>query len=232
LLRNRGSFTCIVSGVYLTRHQNSRLYKSTILNIMDTFTEKKFNIPELKGISAKNIEEHLKLYSGYVKNANSILARIPDYMQWAEKDPFVTYFTSELQRRFSFEFNGMRNHEYYFSSLEGGAHPLPENSEFRKALEKLLPFDKWLEAFKSLAMTRGVGWAVLGWDKKTAQFVATWVDEQHLGQLNGVQWILGIDMWEHAFVYDYPTSEKKKYVEAFFDNLNWTVIERNFIDAQ
>jgi hypothetical protein len=37
---------------------------------MKKFEERKFSIPELKGISAKNIEEHLKLYAGYVKNAN------------------------------------------------------------------------------------------------------------------------------------------------------------------
>ncbi|MEP7320071.1 MAG: PQQ-dependent sugar dehydrogenase, partial [Panacibacter sp.] len=33
------------------------------------------NIPELKGISQKTIDEHIKLYEGYVKNANSILER-------------------------------------------------------------------------------------------------------------------------------------------------------------
>jgi hypothetical protein len=57
---------------------------------MKTFEEKKFNIPALKGISAKNIEEHLKLYAGYVKNANAILEKMPEYSQWAEKDPFVS----------------------------------------------------------------------------------------------------------------------------------------------
>ena len=53
-----------------------------------------------------------------------------------------------------------------------------------------------------------------------------------MGQLNGLSWVLCIDMWEHAYVYDYPTSEKKKYIDAFFENVNWEVIEKNFIDAQ
>ncbi|MGH7249390.1 MAG: Fe-Mn family superoxide dismutase [Minisyncoccia bacterium] len=44
--------------------------------------------------------------------------------------------------------------------------------------------------------------------------------------------MLGIDMWEHAYLYDYPSSEKKKYVEAFFNNINWEIIEQNFIEAQ
>jgi len=42
----------------------------------------------------------------------------------------------ELHRRIGFEFNGMRNHEYYFKSLEGGAKPLPKDSKFRMAIEK------------------------------------------------------------------------------------------------
>ena len=197
---------------------------------MKKFEEKKFNIGELKGISAKNIEEHLKLYAGYVKNANLIVEKIGEYMADSEKNAYVI---GELQRRFGFEFNGMRNHEYYFKSLEGGAKMLMQNSKLKTAIELQAPsFEIWLSGFKLLAMTRGIGWAVLYYDKQTDQFMHTWVDEQHLGQLNGLNWILGIDMWEHAYVYDYPTSEKKKYVEAFFENLNWEVIEENFKAAQ
>ena len=196
------------------------------------FEEIKFNIGALNGISARNVEEHLKLYAGYVKNTNLILEKIPEYEGYTKEDAFAPYVVSEIQRRFGFEFNGMRNHEYFFKSLEGWTKSLPENSAFKKEIEKDLPFDKWLDIFKSLAMTRGVGWAVLYWDKQTKQFVATWVDEHHMGQLNGLNWILGIDMWEHAFVYDYSTSEKKKYVDAFFENLNWEVIEESFKNAK
>ena len=79
-----------------------KIRKHSIIGLMKTFTEQKFNIPTLKGISAKTIEEHLKLYAGYVKNANEILA------------------TGQYDRRFPFEFNGMRNHELYFSHFENG----------------------------------------------------------------------------------------------------------------
>ena len=43
---------------------------------MKKFEEQKFNIGELKGISTKNIEEHLKLYTGYVKHSNLIIEKI------------------------------------------------------------------------------------------------------------------------------------------------------------
>ena len=193
---------------------------------MFTYEEQKFTIPELKGISKKSIEEHLKLYAGYVKHANLIFSKIEEMKQDSEKN---AYALGELQRRFSFEFNGMRNHEYYFRSLEGGAKPLSDSGELKKAIvAQFGSFDAWLAMFKAIALTRGIGWAVLYYDPIVKKLVHAWVDEQHLGQLNGCQMILAIDMWEHSFVFDYQPSGKKQYVEDFFANLNWEVIEENY----
>lgn len=192
---------------------------------MDTFTPKTFNIPELKGISMKNIEEHLKLYNGYVTNANLILKKIQEYSKDLEANAYVV---AELQRRFSFEFDGMRNHEYYFAQFEGGYVPSSDSPLKEKITQIWGTLDTWFIKFKALAMTRGVGWAMLYYDKETAHLLIQWVEEQHLGHLVGLSPILCLDMWEHAYVYDYPTSEKKKYIEAFFANLNWSVVENNF----
>ncbi len=77
-------------------------------------------------------------------------------------------------------------------------------------------------------MTRGIGWAMLYYDRKDNRLLNAWVDEQHLGQLQGCDLILGLDMWEHSYVADYQPSGKKKYVEDFFANLNWNIIDQNF----
>jgi Fe-Mn family superoxide dismutase len=196
---------------------------------MKQFIAAEFDIPALKGISQKNIDEHLKLYAGYVKHTNLILEHIEELSKDSEKN---SYELGELQRRFSFEFNGMRNHEYYFKSFTGG-HILPsEVSELTKAIvEEWGNFEAWLNRFKAIALTRGIGWAMLYLDPVTKRPVNAWVDEQHLGQLNGCQPILALDMWEHSYVFDYQPSGKKKYVEDFFENLNWTVIEKNWTDT-
>jgi len=89
---------------------------------MKQFTPKTFNIPALKGISAKTIEEHLKLYQGYVKNLNAIYEKMDAYAAAGAEDN--AYALNEFMRRISFEYNGMRNHEVYFASLEGGSKPL------------------------------------------------------------------------------------------------------------
>ena len=199
---------------------------------MQKFEARQFNIPELKGISIKTIEEHLKLYEGYVKNANLILEKIPEYEGYEKEDIFAPYVVSELHRRFSFEFNGMRNHEYYFASLESGPKECMEGAPLYKEIEKSFgSFETFLNTFKAIALTRGIGWAMLYWDRETKQLLTQWVDEQHLGHLSSCSPILALDMWEHSFVADYQPSCKKNYVEDFFSNLNWSVIEDNFQKA-
>ncbi len=181
---------------------------------MKKFEERKFNIGTLKGISGKTIEEHLKLYAGYVKNLNDTLEGKQDI------------------RRLGFEYNGMRNHEVYFASLEGGSKTLSESSKLKKQIEyDFGSFDTWLTNFKALALTRGIGWAMLYYDRKDNRLLNAWIDEQHLGQLQDCSLILGLDMWEHSFVADYQPSGKKNYVDDFFLNLNWEKIEENFVNA-
>ena len=92
-------------------------------------------------------------------------------------------------------------------------------------------FDAWLIRFKSIAMLRGIGWAMLYWDPHAKRLVNAWVDEQHLGQLVGLLLILGLDMWEHSYVADYQPSSKKKYIDDFFTNLNWQSCEKNFSET-
>ena len=170
------------------------------------FEEKKFNIPNLKGISEKTIEVHLGLYAGYVKNVNELLQE------------------QGYNRRFPFEFNGMRNHEVYFAHFEGGPQPFPSEGKFAKT-----GFD--LDKFKTMALARGVGWAIVYYDPVSKQLLEAWVDEHHLGILTGLSPILVLDMWEHAYFIDYTPGEKKKYIEAFFKNLNWQNVEQNFANA-
>lgn len=105
-----------------------------------------------------------------------------------------------------------------------------ESSLYKKIEEDFGSFEEWFSYFKSLGMTRGVGWAMLCFDKKNNILLNAWVDEQHIGQLSDLQIILALDMWEHSYVFDYKPSGKKQYIEDFFENLNWGVIEKNFED--
>lgn len=193
------------------------------------YTEQHFSIPKLQGISTKTVEEHLKLYAGYVKNANLIQTRI----EALSRDPETNaYEIAELQRRFSFEWGGMRNHEYYFKLLESKIDPDPESALFKAIELQWGSIDGWKEAFTTLALTRGVGWAVLYWDREGKNLIHGWIDEQHLGALITAVPVIMIDMWEHSFVIDYFPSGKKQYIADFLKQLNWKHAEANFVHAK
>src|SRR3989344_310978 len=100
---------------------------------MHTYEAKKFTLPSLEGISDESVKQHIGLYEGYVKNFNAISGLLPEYAKESEKN---AHALSELIRRRSFEFGGMRLHEHYFAQLEGGSTPLTTSGPLAKALER------------------------------------------------------------------------------------------------
>ena len=190
------------------------------------YTALTFEVPELVGISGETIELHLGLYAGYVKHVNLIHDKIAAYSHDLEAN---TYAIAEMQRRLGFEFGGMRNHEYYFAQFEGGATALPTGTLQEKITNQFGSMEAWQTRFTQIAMTRGVGWAMLYHDPHTDQLVQTWVDEQHLGQLADLDIVLALDMWEHSYMRDYLPAAKGDYVKAFFANLNWEVVSGRLV---
>lgn len=189
-----------------------------------TYQERKFNVPALEGISAKSVEEHLGLYAGYVKNFNAISSKLIEYAKDTEAN---AHALSELIRRKSFEFDGMRLHEYYFEQFEGGLKELQKSSTLAQTFEKEYHgyFNEYLKAIGNM---RGPGWAMLYWDSVGKEFQAGFVGEQHQGHFVTLPIILALDVWEHAYLLDYGATGKGKYIEAFFKNLNWGVMEQRF----
>ena len=190
------------------------------------YTPLTFDIPELAGISRETIDLHLGLYAGYVKHVNLINDKIAAYSHDLDAN---SYAIAEMQRRLGFEFGGMRNHEYYFAQLEGGPTALPEDTLRDKIITTWGSVEAWQARFTAIAMTRGIGWAMMYHDAHTDQLVITWVDEQHIGQLADLDIVLALDMWEHSYMRDYVPADKKKYIDAFFQNLNWEVISNRLM---
>lgn len=185
-----------------------------------------FNIPELINISKETVDLHLGLYQGYVKHVNLINDKIDAYSHDLEAN---SYAIAEMQRRLGFEFGGMRNHEYYFAQFEGGPSMSSDCTLRNKIEAGWGSLEAWQTSFTQIAMTRGVGWAMLYHDPHTDQLVQTWVDEQHIGQLADLDIILALDMWEHSYMRDYVPADKKKYIDAFFQNLNWEVVSGRLV---
>lgn len=193
------------------------------------YQEKKFALPALEGISAKSVEEHVGLYAGYVKNFNAISAAIEDLLKDADKNALAI---SELRRRHSFEFDGMKLHELYFPQFEGTATPLDASSAFSQAVTAHWgSVDSMVARVRQTAAMRGPGWSILYYNPEMKAFHMGFVGEQHQGHFATLPIILALDVWEHAFLLDYGALGKGKYIDAFFKNLNWKVIEQRFSEA-
>lgn len=183
-----------------------------------TYTSKTFELRTLKGISQQSLTEHVGLYNGYVKHYNLATDLMGKYVN----EPDAQYIITELNRRRSFEYNGIKNHEYYFEDLSGEQIALNPNSTLAQKINVIWgSFEGWRAEFEKIAMTRGIGWAILSYDPETGILQNGWVDEQHFGQLNGAHYIMGIDMWEHSYVADYQPSGKKQYITDFLDQVSW-----------
>lgn len=194
---------------------------------MQEYTAQTFDIPTIDGISDSQIEEHLKLYNGYVKHTNRIQEQVGE---WYTNDPEGRdYELHELWRRLGFEFGGMRNHEYYFGALEGGPQDSDKKSAFSKAIEKQFgTYEEYLKTVKVVGSTRGSGWSMTYYDPVGEHFLVGWVDEHHLGQFSTLQPVLALDCWEHAYMVDYLPGERGKYIDAYLNAVNWKVVEQWF----
>jgi Fe-Mn family superoxide dismutase len=181
----------------------------------------------LDGISGDQIAEHLKLYSGYVKQVNSLNEQLAELLAKGKASGKDAEF-AELTRRLGFEYNGMILHEYYFSNLRRAADPTPPaSSALAKALTDAFgSVELWKTDFQGMGDMRGIGWVILFEDPATDRLTNHWITLHQDGVPAGFKPLLVMDVWEHAFMRDYKVTDKAKYVEAFFRNIDWQVVER------
>ena len=175
----------------------------------------------MEGFSETLLRNHFTLYQGYVTNTNKLI----DLLAAMLKEGKVgTPEYAELKRRMGFEFNGMRLHEYYFDNL-GGNGVLDKSGKLGKKLaEDFDSYEDWEKDFKGTGTMRGIGWAILYQDNVTGRLFNQWINEHETGHAAGCIPVLVMDVFEHAFITDYGL-KRADYIEAFFKNINWGVVE-------
>ena len=181
----------------------------------------------LTGISDVQITEHLDLYAGYVKQVNSLVQELSE-MRADHAESGKDFSLAEGTRRLAYEYDGMVLHELYFSNLKPGgeARPSDRQSVGRAFAETYGSIDHWQANFRAIGGMRGIGWVILYQDPVNGHLVNQWISLHQDGIPARWKPILVMDVWEHAFMRDYKATEKKKYIEAFFRNVDWAAVER------
>ncbi len=178
-----------------------------------------------EGFSDNLLKNHFTLYQGYVTNTNKLFDTLK---LMVKENKAATPEFAELKRRFGWEFNGMRLHEYYFSNMSKKIMELNKKSNFaRKINDEFGSHDSWEAAYKAVGAMRGIGWVVLYYDPIEKRMINAWINEHDVGHLAGAFPLLVMDVFEHAFMLDYGL-RRGDYINAFFKQIDWRIVNERF----
>ncbi len=187
-----------------------------------SYTAKDYNkLLGMEGFSETLLKNHFTLYQGYVTNTNKLTDALGQMLKEG-KTGNPEY--AELKRRFGWEFNGMRLHEYYFENLGGKGGIDKAGKLSKKISEGFGSYEEWEKDFRGVGTMRGIGWAILYQDDLSGKLFNCWINEHDVGHLAGCTPILILDVFEHAFMIDYGL-KRADYIGAFFKNINWKAAE-------
>lgn len=176
----------------------------------------------MQGFSDTLLNNHFKLYQGYVTNTNTLLDKLPTLLEdYQSGPPPATY--AELKRRLGWEWNGMRLHEYYFGNLGGKEGLDKAHALYKKIQEDFTSFDYWLKDFNATGAMRGIGWVILYQDTANGRLINQWINEHDVAHLAGGKPLLVLDVFEHAYVTDYGI-DRAAYIKAFHNNIDWNAV--------
>ncbi len=162
---------------------------------------------------------HTKNHQAYVNGANAALEKL-DKSRKGELQIDVR----AVLRDYSFNVDGHILHSFFWPNMappgKGGGRPGGRLAD--KIDQDFGGFEKFKSQFSEAAKTvEGAGWALMLYDSETDQLVLTQVEKQNNMHLAQMPLILGIDLWEHAWVHDYLT-DRPKYIEAWWNVANWS----------
>jgi len=180
------------------------------------------SIKELNGISARTMEEHYELYKGYIGKTNEIQEKLTN-VDRASANQIYSELRS-LRVDLSFATGGVKNHEIYFAHL-GGKGGQPSGKLAERIAQDYPSYDAWLTDFKASGIAAR-GWVWLAYDHDWITLTTVIGDAQNTFPLWNATAILALDVYEHAYWIDYGRA-RAKYIDAFFNNLDWAVVEQN-----
>jgi Fe-Mn family superoxide dismutase len=174
---------------------------------------------ELDGISREAVEAHYTLYEGYVNKRNEILSRLSEIDVSAANQVFSD--VRALKVELSFAIGGVKNHEIYFEHL-GGDGGDPDGPVGDLILRDFDSVEAWRTDLKATGMGgRGWAWTAYDWDEQRLfNYIG---DAQNTFPIWNATPLVALDVYEHAYFLDYQT-DRASYIEAFFNNLDWCVV--------
>ena len=184
-------------------------------------------------IDAKTMEiHHGKHHNAYVTNLNAALEKHPE-IKAETMDDLVEILKNldkvpaDIQGAVRNNGGGHFNHTFFWTLLKKNDGAKPSGKLADAIVRDFGSFEAFQEQFSNAAKTRfGSGWAWL--IKKGDKLVVTSTPNQDTPLAEGKP-LLGLDVWEHAYYLNYQ-NRRPDYVAAFFNVINWSVVEKLFAE--
>ena len=183
----------------------------------------------MDGISKRTIEEHMKLYQGYVTKYNEIREKLgaltdEDYVKANQTFSMIR----ELKVELTFAWGGIVNHEIYFSHL-GGKGGQPSGDFLAQVKKDFGSFEQYVRDVKATGISAR-GWVWTAWNYKEKALFNYLGDAQNSYPVWGARPVMALDTYEHAYFIDFG-SARAGYIDAFFKNMDWGVVEKTFTEV-
>jgi superoxide dismutase, Fe-Mn family len=172
---------------------------------------------------------HDKHHLTYVNAANAAFKKLEEARKnKAEID------VKAMLKELSFNIGGHQLHSIFWPTMApagkgGGGEPTGKLAEaINNTFGSFAQFKA--EFSKAAATTEGSGWAALAIDVKTKQLAVMQIEKHNVNVYTGFYIVMVLDVWEHAYYLDYK-NERPKFVEAFWNIVNWEQINKRFEEA-
>jgi superoxide dismutase, Fe-Mn family len=174
---------------------------------------------------------HDKHHQAYVDNLNKAIAGTDNVGKTIEALVAAAGSISPAVRNNG---GGHWNHTFFWESMAPGAGGAPTGALADAINAAFGSFDAFKEKFNNAGITRfGSGWAWLIVKDGKLEVSSTPNQDNPLMDVADVKGtpILGCDVWEHAYYLHYQNL-RAKYLEAFWNVVNWGKVEERFTAAK
>jgi Fe-Mn family superoxide dismutase len=169
---------------------------------------------------------HDKHHQAYVDKLNAAIEQHPHLRGKAVEDLLIDLdmMPSDIRNVVRNNGGGHYNHCLFWlwMSPDGGGQPTGELLD--AIVARYETFEKFTEEFTAQAVGLfGSGWVWL----QPNMDIATTSNQDSLLSKGEPEPLLGLDVWEHAYYLDYK-NQRPEYVKAWWNVVNWNVVEERF----
>ena len=180
-------------------------------------------------IDAKTMEiHHSKHHQTYITNLNKALESYPELFEKSLEDLLANLDQIPESIRVAVRNGGggHYNHTLFWQIIGPKSDSKPSENMNSLIIDSFESFDNFKSEFNEKATKQfGSGWGWLCQDK-SGKLVTLSTPNQDTPISSGLNPVLGIDVWEHAYYLNYQ-NKRPDYINAFWEIINWEAVESN-----